>query len=147
MMKGSIAVAALVAATMVESAWASKGKTNVLDMEFTIEQTEKVTNECKGRFLDTLTQLEPMDQPGKALEDMVLHVCLDFAHFIPRKFPHLSIDLLRAELRQSINTKVTARITQTQGLPPRKVRRRGLAKRAHSERTVLLLRLRDRPDS
>ena len=54
-------------------------------MEFTIEQTEKVVNECKGRFLDTLTMLEPLDQPGKALEDMVLHVCLDYAHFIPRK--------------------------------------------------------------
>ena len=117
MMKGSLAVAALVAATMVESAWASKGKTNVLDMEFTIEQTEKVTNECKGRFLDTLTQLEPMDQPGKALEDMVLHVCLDFAHFIPRKFPHLSMDLLRAELRQSIKTKVTGTNQKNPGAP------------------------------
>ena len=104
-MKGSIAVAALVAATMVESAWASKGKTNVLDMEFTIEQTEKVTNECKGRFLDTLTQLEPMDQPGKALEDMVLNVCLDYAHFIPRKFSQPPIDLFRSELRQSISRK------------------------------------------
>ena len=84
-MKGSIAVAALAAASMVDSVWAKGNQSSVLDMEFTIEQTEKVVNECKGRFLDTLTMLEPMDQPGKALEDMVLHVCLDYAHFIPRK--------------------------------------------------------------
>ena len=104
MMKGSIAVAALAAATMVESAWAKKGSQGtVLDMEFAIEQTEKVTNECKGRFLDTLTMLEPMDQPGKALEDMVLNVCLDYAHFIPRKFSQPLIDLLHSELWQSIS--------------------------------------------
>ena len=27
-----------------------------------------------------------MDQPGKALEDMSIHVCLDYAGFVPCKY-------------------------------------------------------------
>ena len=47
---------------------------------------ENVVNECKGRFETSLALLHPADDPGRAIDDLSINVCLDFAHFLPRKY-------------------------------------------------------------
>ena len=87
-MRTSTFMAAMLgAAYIADPALAKKAaKPTVLDMEAIIERSESRTAECKGKFLDVLTTFHPMDQPGKALEDMAIHVCLDYAGFIPCKY-------------------------------------------------------------
>ena len=46
---------------------------------------EGVITECKGRFLSTLVLIYPEDEPGRALDELSTKVCLDYAHFLPRK--------------------------------------------------------------
>ena len=87
-MRSSTFMAAMLgAAYIADPALAKKDpKPTVLDMEAMIEHAEAQTAECKGKFLDHLTTFHPMDQPGKALEDMSIQVCLDYAGFIPCKY-------------------------------------------------------------
>ena len=46
---------------------------------------DTVVEDCKGRFLSTLPTLYPEGEPGRALDQMTIEVCLDFAHFLPCK--------------------------------------------------------------
>ena len=48
---------------------------------------EDVVDECKGRFKGTLGLLYPNDDPGRALDDLSIGICLDYASFLPRKYP------------------------------------------------------------
>lgn len=85
MRTGTFAAAILNAAIFADLAHAKETKPTALDMEAQIETMESVVSECKGKFQDTLTTFYPQDIPNKALEDMSLIVCLDYANFIPRK--------------------------------------------------------------
>ena len=55
------------------------------DQAYHQQLVDDVVNECKGRFETTLTLLYPEDQPGRALDELSTKVCLDYAHFLPRK--------------------------------------------------------------
>jgi len=70
--------AMLGAAYIADPSLAKKAvKPTALDMEAQIEKAEANNAECKGKFLAALTAFHPMDDPGKALEDMTLNVCLE----------------------------------------------------------------------
>ena len=55
------------------------------DAAFQNQLMDTVVSDCKGRFLSTLPTLYPGGEPGRALDQMTIEVCLDFAHFLPRK--------------------------------------------------------------
>ena len=52
-----------------------------------------VVEDCKGRFAAALPILFPEDEPGRALDEMSVAVCLDYAHFLPCKSLHLNCQL------------------------------------------------------
>lgn len=104
MKKTSIATTALVGVNLSETA-AAAPKTptpNVLEQAIQLELEDNVFIECKGKFASAMTTFYPADQPGQAMEDMTLKVCLEYSHFIPCKYKQM---LLRkgAHIRHETN--------------------------------------------
>ncbi len=46
---------------------------------------ENVVNECKARYEASLAILLSEDDPGRALDELAITVCLDYASFLPCK--------------------------------------------------------------
>ena len=81
---GGVAIAALLAQTT----WQLEAEAEKVQTERMTEAqlVDKAVDECKGEFARALSTFHPGDQPGKALDDLSINVCQDYAHFLPSKW-------------------------------------------------------------